>query len=327
MDVMNIVANTLGEILAPTTAAYVLAAIGLNIHFGMTGLMNMGQAGFMLLGAYGFAITQSMGANLFASVCAALALAVIYALLLGIPTLKLGPDYLAMVTLAAAEIIRIVGRSTAMTNITGGSAGISPQDFTTKFEDLSPLPDGQTTFLLWTYSNNIANSWWIRIVAWTIVAVAVLLCWRWFHSPWGRVLKGIREDENAIRSLGKSVTTYKMQALILGGMFGALAGILFVLPRSVQPDSLGRTVTFYTWTILLLGGAATILGPVIGSCLLWVLLTFVKEVMRGVIPDTVISSNQIEALGWVIVGVALMCLVIFRPQGLLGDRKELAFNA
>ena len=327
MDVMNIVANTLGEILAPTTAAYVLAAIGLNIHFGMTGLMNMGQAGFMLLGAYGFAITQSMGANLFASVCAALALAVVYALLLGIPTLKLGPDYLAMVTLAAAEIIRIIGRSTAMTNITGGSAGISPQDFTMKFEDLSPLPDGQTTFLLWTYSNNIANSWWIRIVAWTIVAVAVLLCWRWFHSPWGRVLKGIREDENAIRSLGKSVTTYKMQALILGGMFGALAGILFVLPRSVQPDSLGRTVTFYTWTILLLGGAATILGPVIGSCLLWVLLTFVKEVMRGVIPDTVISSNQIEALGWVIVGVALMCLVIFRPQGLLGDRKELAFNA
>lgn len=311
----------------PTTAAYVLAAIGLNIHFGMTGLMNMGQAGFMLLGAYGFAITQSMGCNLFASVCAALALAVIYALLLGIPTLKLGPDYLAMVTLAAAEIIRIIGRSTAMTNFTGGSAGISPQDFTEKFESLSPLPDGSTTFLLWTYSNNIANSWWLRIVAWVLVVIAALLCWRWFHSPWGRMLKGIREDENAIRSLGKPVTRYKMESLILGGLFGAIAGIIFVLPRSVQPDSLGRTVTFYVWTILLLGGAATILGPVLGSCVLWVLLTFVKEVMRNTVPETLISSNQIEALGWVIVGVALMCLVIFRPQGLLGDRKELAFHA
>lgn len=148
MDIMTIISNAAGELIAPTTAAYVLAAIGLNIHFGMTGLMNMGQAGFMLLGAYGFAITQSMGCNLFASVCAALALAVIYALLLGIPTLKLGPDYLAMVTLAAAEIIRIIGRSTAMTNFTGGSAGISPQDFTEKFESLSPLPDGSTTFLL-----------------------------------------------------------------------------------------------------------------------------------------------------------------------------------
>ena len=268
-----------------------------------------------------------MGCNLFASVCAALALAVIYALLLGIPTLKLGPDYLAMVTLAAAEIIRIIGRSTAMTNFTGGSAGISPQDFTEKFESLSPLPDGSTTFLLWTYSNNIANSWWLRIVAWVLVVIAALLCWRWFHSPWGRMLKGIREDENAIRSLGKPVTRYKMESLILGGLFGAIAGIIFVLPRSVQPDSLGRTVTFYVWTILLLGGAATILGSVLGSCVLWVLLTFVKEVMRNTVPETLISSNQIEALGWVIVGVALMCLVIFRPQGLLGDRKELAFHA
>lgn len=299
-----------------------------NIHFGMTGLMNMGQAGFMLLGAYGFAITQSMGCNLFASVCAALALAVIYALLLGIPTLKLGPDYLAMVTLAAAEIIRIIGRSTAMTNFTGGSAGISPQDFTEKFESLSPLPDGSTTFLLWTYSNNIANSWWLRIVAWVLVVIAALLCWRWFHSPWGPHAQraSARTRTRSVRS-AKPVTRYKMESLILGGLFGAIAGIIFVLPRSVQPDSLGRTVTFYVWTILLLGGAATILGPVLGSCVLWVLLTFVKEVMRNTVPETLISSNQIEALGWVIVGVALMCLVIFRPQGLLGDRKELAFHA
>ena len=73
MDIMTIISNAAGELIAPTTAAYVLAAIGLNIHFGMTGLMNMGQAGFMLLGAYGFAITQSLGCNLCASVCAALA--------------------------------------------------------------------------------------------------------------------------------------------------------------------------------------------------------------------------------------------------------------
>ena len=327
MDVTALVSNSLGELIAPTTAAYVLAAIGLNIHFGMTGLLNMGQAGFMLLGAYGFAITQSMGWNLFASVLAAFVLAAAYAVLLGVPTLKLAPDYLAMVTLASAEIIRIVGRSTAMTTVTGGSAGISPQDFTEQFENLSPLPDGRSTFLLWSYSNNTADSWWIRIVAWVLVAIGLLLVWRWFHSPWGRLLKGIREDANAVRSLGKSVTTLKMQSLFLGGAFGALAGIIFVLPRSVQADSLGRQVTFYTWTILLLGGAATIFGPLVGSCLLWVLLTFVKELMRDTVPETVISSNQVEALGWVIVGAALMCLVIFRPQGLLGNRRELAFDA
>ncbi|MFT8592744.1 MAG: branched-chain amino acid ABC transporter permease [Bifidobacterium sp.] len=327
MDFMTLLTDTTAQLFAPTTAAYVLAAIGLNIHFGMTGLMNMGQAGFMLLGAYGFAITQGMGWNLFASLIAALVLAAIYAILLGIPTLKLGPDYLSMVTLASAEIIRIIARSTSMTSITGGSGGISPQNFTNQFEGISPLPDGRSTILLWSYSNNVADSWWIRIVSWVLVLVAAWLTWRWFHSPWGRVLKGIREDENAVRSLGKSVTRFKLESLFLGGSFGAIAGIIFVLPRSVQPDSLGRQVTFYTWTILLLGGAATIFGPILGSCLLWVLLTFVKEVMRNVVPDSIISSSQIESLGWVIVGIALMCLVIFRPQGLLGDRKELAFNA
>jgi branched-chain amino acid transport system permease protein len=327
MDFATIIINALGELIAPTTAAYALAAIGLNIHFGMTGLFNMGQAGFMLLGAYGFAVTQSMGWNLFASICMSLLLAAVYAFLLGIPTLRLGPDYLSMVTLAAAEILRIIGRSTSMTKLTGGSSGISPQDFTSQFEDLSPLPDGRSTFLLWTYSNNISNSWWIRIVAWSLVIIAALLTWRWFSSPWGRVLKGIREDENAVRSLGKPVTKFKLQSLILGGVFGALAGILFVLPRSVQPDSLGRQVTFYAWTILLMGGAASVLGPILGSCVLWASLTFIKELMRGAVPETLLSSGQIESLGWIIMGVALMCLVIFRPQGLLGDRKELAFHA
>ena len=140
MDIMTIISNAAGELIAPTTAAYVLAAIGLNIHFGMTGLMNMGQAGFMLLGAYGFAITQSMGCNLFASVCAALALAVIYALLLGIPTLKLGPDYLAMVTLAAAEIIRIIGSGESDSNFSVKSCGEMPAEPPVKFVMAVDLP-------------------------------------------------------------------------------------------------------------------------------------------------------------------------------------------
>lgn len=322
----DIISNALGEIIAPTTAAYALAAIGLNIHFGMTGLFNMGQAGFMLLGAYGFAITQSMGWSVLGSVLMALVLACVYGLLLGIPTLKLGPDYLSMVALASAEIIRIVGRSTAMTNVTGGSSGISPEHYSDGFRALSPLPEGRTHFLLWTYSNNVANSWWLRIVAWSLVLIAVLLTWAWFRSPWGRVLKGIREDENAIKSLGKSPTKFKMQALVLGGCFGALGGIVFVLPRSVQPDSLGRQVTFNTWTILLMGGAATVLGPVLGSVVMWVALTLIRGFMRGVIPTTVITSSQVEAIGWIIMGVVLMCIVIFRPQGILGDRKELAFH-
>ena len=85
------------------------------------------------------------------------------------------------------------------------------------------------------------------------------------RSPWGRVLKGIREDEDAVRSLGKNVFAYKMQALVVGGIIGALGGIVFVLPSAVVPASYTTALTFFIWTILLLGGAATVFGPTLGA--------------------------------------------------------------
>ena len=116
MDWTSILTSVAGEIIAPTTAAYALAAIGLNIHFGFTGLLNMGQAGFMLLGAYGVRDRHDRrrgrcGRRRCSSRSAC---AVVFALILGIPTLKLRGDYLAIVTIAAAEIIRIIGRSTVL---------------------------------------------------------------------------------------------------------------------------------------------------------------------------------------------------------------------
>src|SRR4029078_7629275 len=77
---------------------------------------------------------------------------------------------------------------------------------------------------------------WILVVGWTLVAISCLVVWLLMSSPWGRVLKAIREDEDAVRSLGKNVFSYKMQSLVLGGVIGSLAGILYVLPRAVQPD-------------------------------------------------------------------------------------------
>jgi neutral amino acid transport system permease protein len=326
MDWTRILTNVVGELLAPTTAAYALAAIGLNVHFGLTGLLNFGQAGFMLLGAYGFAISTIAGFPIWAALLVAVACAVVFALVLGIPTLKLRGDYLAIVTIAAAEIVRIVGRSTAMTDLTGASSGLRGNSYKESFQALSPFPDGNTDIGPLSYSNNASNSWWIRLVGWALVALACLLVWRLMNSPWGRVLKGIREDEDAVRSLGKNVYAYKMQSLVLGGVIGAVAGIVYVLPRAVQPDSMGRPMTFFVWTILLLGGAATVFGPVLGSMIFWAALMLIKSVMRSTVPDTVMRTEQIEQFGWIVVGVTLMLLVIFRPQGLLGDKKELAIN-
>ena len=327
MDWLRVLAQTAGELIAPTTAAYALAAIGLNVHFGFTGLLNMGQAGFMLLGAYGFAIATINGAALWQALLVAMAAGAAFALILGIPTLKLRGDYLAIVTISAAEIIRMVGRSTVLDTYTGGSSGLTGNSFKGTFQALSPLPDGTTTIGPWTYANNGSDSWWLRIVAWLLVLAALLLVWLLTRSPWGRVLRGIREDEDAVRALGKNVFAYKMQSLVLGGVMGALAGVLFVLPRAVQPDGLGRTTTFWVWTVLLLGGAATVFGPVIGSMLFFAAYMLVRSGMRAAVPDTILSSTQIEQIGGLLVGVVLMCLVIFRPQGIFGNKKELAFDA
>ena len=108
---------------------------------------------------------------------------------------------------------------------------------------------------------------WLRFIAWTVVLLCCFVVYLLVRSPWGRLLRGIREDEDAIRSLGKNVFAIKMQALIIGGLFGALGGMMYVMASSVQPDSMGRTLTFFCYTALLLGGAATIFGPVLGAIL------------------------------------------------------------
>jgi len=311
--------------ISPSTAAFAVAAIGLNIHFGYTGLLNMGQAGFMLLGAYGFAISIIAGLPIFVAILIALGCAVIFALVLGIPTLKLRGDYLAIVTISAAEIIRMVGRSSLMTNITGAAQGLTGNSYRGPFTDLSFLPAGRTTLLWFTYDNTGVDGWWVRLVGWSVVALVSFLVFLLIRSPWGRVLRGIREDEDAIRSLGKNVYAYKMQALILGGSIGAIAGIIYVLPSTVQPDSMGRSMTFFIWTALLLGGAASIFGPVLGAVIFFAVRILVKGLAGQFIPESIMNSQQTEQFSWILVGVALMLLVIFRPQGILGNKRELSF--
>lgn len=323
-QILQILQDLASVAIAPSTAAFAIAAIGLNIHFGYTGLLNMGQAGFMLLGAYGYAVSVGAGLGFWPSLLIAIAVVIVFSFILGIPTLKLRGDYLAIVTISAAEIVRMVGRSSIMNPITGGSNGIPGNRYRDPFNELSFFGDGQTTILWWTYDNTGVNGWWIRFVAWILVLVLCLIVWLLIRSPWGRVLKGIREDEDAVRSLGKSAYGFKMQALILGGVIGALAGIIFVMPASVQPDGLGRSTTFFIWTALLLGGAATIFGPVLGAILFFVVRIFVQDVTRLIVPGW--STQQTEQFSWILIGIALMLLVIFRPQGILGNKKELSFN-
>jgi branched-chain amino acid transport system permease protein len=324
MDFQSILFNALNEILSPTTAAYALAAMGLAVHFGYTGLLNFGQAAYMLVGSYGFAIATINGWPFFAAVSVSLVLSLILTIVLGIPTLRLRADYLAIVTIGAAEILRYVVTTTGMTNVTGGAEGIS--GFKGTFEALNPIPAG--TYNLGTIIINEYDLW-LRITGWSLVVLVALLLFLLMRSPWGRVLKGIREDEDAVRSLGKNVFVLKMQALAIGGVLGSLAGVLFVLPRAVQPGNYATTLTFFIWTILLLGGAATILGPILGAMTFWVLLSLTQGILFGLVDSGLISFMTVTQVGqirFMLVGLLLMLLVIYRPQGILGNKKEMSFG-
>ena len=323
----NILQAMAREMVAPTTAAVAIAVIGLNVHFGFTGLLNMGQAGFMLLGAYGFAISIRDGLSLPLGVLIGFGASLVFALMLGIPTLKLRGDYLAIVTISAAEIIRFSGRLSILTDFTGAAQGIPGSEYRDPFTNLSFFGTGSTDIGFLDYANTGVNGWWVRFVAWTLVAICAFVVYLLTRSPWGRLLRGIREDEDAIRSLGKNVFAIKMQALVIGGMLGALGGMVYVLPGSVQADALGRSMTFFCYTALLIGGAATVFGPILGSIIFYTARIFVKSVANAYVPDSIMSSSETESFSYIVVGVILMLVVIFRPQGILGNKRELQFNA
>ena len=323
MDWGGILNNTAGWLFSPTTIAYALAATGLAVHFGYAGLLNFGMAGFMAIGAYSYAISiLSFGLPWWLGIIIGMIGAAVFAVILGIPTLRLRADYLAIVTIAAAEIVRLLFTTTAFDEFTNSADGLG--GYHAGFRAANPFPQGTYGFGPWTYS---ADELWVRVFGLVLLAIAILMVWSLMRSPWGRVLKGIREDEDAVRSLGKNVFSYKMQALIIGGVFGSLGGLVFALPSAVVPATYTTSLTFFIWTILLLGGAATVFGPVLGAVIFWVIMAFLDGVLpalaaQGILP---ISSIQAGTLRFVLVGLALMLLVIFRPQGLLGNKRELTF--
>ena len=323
MDFLNIISNSLALIIDPTTMAYALAALGLAVHFGYAGLLNMGIAGFMAIGAYGYAISiLSFGLPWWLGALIGLVAAAIFALILGIPTLRLRGDYLAIVTIAAAEVLRLLFLTRTFDDVTGSAAGLF--GYHSSFRESNPIPDGTYGFGPFTFNQ---TDWWARIVGIVVLAIAVTVVWLLMRSPWGRVLKGVREDEDAVRSLGKNVFSYKMQALVLGGVIAAAGGIVYALPTNVSPSVYVTSLTFFVWTALLLGGAATVFGPVLGAVIYWVLMSFLSNVLpvlaeAGWLPMSGIQAGQLR---FILVGIALMLLVIFMPQGLLGNKKELTF--
>lgn len=330
MDIGNIIDAAFSNAFGPQAIVFALAAIGLNVHFGYTGLLNFGQAGFMAVGAYGLAVTMvRLDLPLLAGVAAGLVASLLLALVLGVPTLRLRADYLAIVTIAAAEILRLVFGAVETKKVFGGSNGLN--GFTDTWNDLNPYTGGLDIGIASWGRNDL----WAMTVGWIAVALCCLLIWALMRSPWGRVLRSIREDEDAVRSLGKNVFLYKMQALMLGGMIGGLGGIFYALKQaSVVPSDYSTNLTFFAYTALLIGGAARVLGPVVGSMIFWFLISglgeFFSQATSGVdplIPASIMTDTQASLIRFILMGLGLMLLMIYRPQGIFGDRREIAIDA
>lgn len=305
---------------------YAVSAMGLNIHFGFTGLLNFGHVGFMLVGAYtttlllphtlGRASEPAGSWPVWAALLGGMVAAAVLGLLLGVPTLRLRGDYLAIATIAIAEILRFFARSFEALGRTFGVLGFS-----------GTLQESRPELV-----TDVARSldvpparFWLLVIVWAVVA-AVYLVLRWLlRSPWGRVLRAIREDEDAARALGKNVFWYKLQSLMIGGALGGLAGGLLAFDlNQINPLSFQAQETFFVWTILILGGAASIAGPIAGSVIFWVVLTQTDDLATGLFGD--ISTATIAGFRFVLVGVLIMLIMIFRPQGLFGKREELSLE-
>src|SRR5918998_1143844 len=280
-----------------------LLAIGINVQFGYAGLLNFGQIAFAMLGGFGIAISVSKwGLNFWVGVA---------------------------VGIAAAEGLRLLFRSVSATPVTNGTRGLS--GFNGDFISLAPWNTSQRYRILGTSWSG--GELWVALIGWVLVALGCLLVFLLMRSPWGRVLKSIREDEDAVRSLGKNVYVYKIQALVLGGVLGALGGMVYAVGTgSAVPDQYQNANTFLAYAALILGGAARVLGPVIGSMILLFILQFADTGLRtlisnGVIPEGLLSATDVAQIRFVIVGLGLMLLLIFRPQGIFGDRREVMLDA
>ena len=328
MDWGAIIQNLFRGFIGEPFIYFSLAAMGLNMHYGYTGLLNFGQAVFMAAGAYGLSMAVvTLGLNFWWGLLLGIVIfPLLLALIMGVPTLRLRADYLAIVTIAASEMFRIIARSPSLDRWTGSSDGLTA--FANRFYDFNPF-DRQERYFFGLF---IGNQMWVVLIGWIVLSIVVLIVWMTMRSPWGRVLRAIREDEDAARSLGKNAYWFKMQSLMIGGMFGALGGMFRAIgTQSAQPQNFITDVTFFAWVALILGGAAKVLGPIAGAAILYAILSFTDVALRqgvdnGHIPEWLMSGTQVGQVRFMLIGLGLILLAAFRPQGIFGNKEEMALD-
>jgi branched-chain amino acid transport system permease protein len=302
---------------------YTILALGLQLQFGFAGLLNFGQVAFMAIGAYTMAIlVVKEGWSTWLAAPLGVLAAAAGGLLLGLPTLRLRSDYFAIVTIAFSEIVRYV--ATNEDSLTGGSQGtiaLGPVGGAAQYNgQWESLQDRVQRWLGFTSKDAT-----MLVIVWLVALVALTLVWLAVRTPWGRVLKAIREDEDAAASLGKNTFAYKLQALSLGAALAGVAGLFYAWQFSFfSPDDFAPLLTFFAWMILLLGGAGRVWAVPVGSLVFGVI--FAGTRFFGFAPFSWFASDQRAYLRLILIGLIIIVLVLVRPQGLLGKREEMVLE-
>jgi branched-chain amino acid transport system permease protein len=296
---------------------YALACLGLNLQWGATGLFNVGVAGFVAVGAYTSAILTAppspdrlggLAWPIAAGWLGAALAAGVVALGVGLVTLRLRHDYLAIATFGIAVTIQLLAVN--LIPLTGGPFGIHgvPRPFTGAIA--SPL------------GRNVA---YVAVVIALVAAVYVALE-RLVQSPWGRVLRGIREDETAAAALGKPAAAFRLQAFALGAMVMGLAGAVYAhFIGFVAPEDFLSILTFQVWTMLVVGGSGNNRGAVAGAVAVWALWSASGAALTAVLPQELQARSA--ALQTVVIGVMLAAVLLVRPRGLLGEATVVSRHA
>ncbi|MFB6069914.1 MAG: branched-chain amino acid ABC transporter permease [Halanaeroarchaeum sp.] len=358
------------------TAVYSLVVLALNLQWGYTGLFNIGVIGYMGVGVYTMAIltrpvnpetaTAIPGFGLPLSIAIVLGMLVtaVVGFLTALPALRLRADYLAIVTIGISEIIRFTLKSVTFQRFTVfgktmGTGGGSGLNLSTDPEKVvvdtflavdralgSPVIELGRSFGI---QPTVVEGWVYSLFLIVVVLGFFLLLRRVGNSPFGRVLRAIKEDEDATNSLGKNTNRFKIKVFMLGTALMGLAGMLwqgsqgFLNPNAFRPET-----TFFVWIALIIGGAGSNTGSILGSAFFAALLfegpRYVQNLIQttfelGSVPPNVIDAvaafgslevtpflayvlGQMSAIRLILMGLVLIWLMHNRPDGLLGHRKE-----
>jgi len=294
-----------------------IAVLGLNLQWGFTGLFNAGVAGFMAIGGYTMAILTGPSRDavfggfelpFLVGLVGAMAAAGLGALIIGLLTLRLRDEYLAVATFGIAVSIQLVFLN--WESFSGGTLG------------LIGIPNPSREFVDGPLLQNALHLL-------VVLFIAGLVFWgleRIVRAPWGRVLKAIREDETAASSLGKNPARIRLEAFVLGCMLIGLSGALYVsFIGYVSPFDFLPIVTFQIWTMLIVGGSANNRGALLGALIVWAVWTGSGFAISKVIPAE--FQAQSGALQAVLIGVILVLTLLFRPRGLIGEEVHVSRHA